>query len=246
MRYDELIENIRQCVYAEIPTDAKVLIASKGDQELLKLKGRTGQHFPQREDGVYAGFYPADSAAAIEHLETLREKGTDYFLLPNTAFWWLDFYPEFKRHLEQNYQEVSRQKESCLIFRLRALEIGDKQPDKDCQDISYRNLLERIRQIVKAVLPSQAVVLVVSGGEDELLKLNGCKAQHFPHREDEIYKGNNTIEQLEMLRANGAEYLIIPQNVFRWFGICREFRRHIETRYSLVARQKYSCLIYKL
>ena len=42
-----------------MPADATVLVASKGDAELLKLDGRTAWHFPQTLEGVYAGAHPA-------------------------------------------------------------------------------------------------------------------------------------------------------------------------------------------
>jgi len=102
-----------------VPLDATVVILSKGDSELLQLGGPTAWHFPQREDGVYAGYYPSDSAAAIAHLELLRKKGADYLIFPQIAFWWLDHYSAFRRHLESNYPIVTREKDTCLIFAWR-------------------------------------------------------------------------------------------------------------------------------
>jgi len=39
---------------------------------LIDFDGRTGLHFPQVENGVYAGHHPADGDEAIAHLEQLR------------------------------------------------------------------------------------------------------------------------------------------------------------------------------
>ena len=66
---------------------------------------------------MYAGHYPADSSEAITQLEALRAKGAEYLLLPDTAFWWLDDYPEFHQHLEANYRRIWTGP-SCIIYQL--------------------------------------------------------------------------------------------------------------------------------
>lgn len=118
--YRKLLGEVRRIVAANLPPDATVLVASRGDEGLLKLDARRGWHFPQDEDGTYAGHYPADSAAAIAHLEQLRESGAEYFLFPRTSLWWLKDYPEFGQHLESRYPEVVREDDACVIFALTA------------------------------------------------------------------------------------------------------------------------------
>jgi hypothetical protein len=80
-----------------------VLVISKGDDQLLKFAGRRGWHFPQEDDGTYAGWYPPDSAACIAELERLRARGADFLVIPETARWWLRHYAGFANHLERNY-----------------------------------------------------------------------------------------------------------------------------------------------
>ena len=104
--YEELIARIRQVVRDALPAHATVLVVNKGDSDLLKLGGRIAWHFPRDEDGAYAGHHPNDSGAAIRHLEQLKEAGAEYLLLPRTAFWWLEFYQDFRRHLETHYSIV--------------------------------------------------------------------------------------------------------------------------------------------
>jgi glycosyltransferase involved in cell wall biosynthesis len=115
--YQRSICAIRQIVMKALPPKATVMVVSKGDDELLRLDGRTGWHFPQNENGVYVGHHPSDSAAAIEHLEALRKKGGDYLLFPSTAFWWLDHYQEFKSHLDEQYPRTWDDEE-CVIYSL--------------------------------------------------------------------------------------------------------------------------------
>ena len=84
--YDELIPRFREVVRNAVSPGATVLVVSKGDNKLLELSGVTAWHFPRREDGVYAGHYPADSKAAIAHLETLRIKGRSFWSFPSRRF----------------------------------------------------------------------------------------------------------------------------------------------------------------
>lgn len=116
--YRQAVERIRKLVSDVVPSRATVLVVSRGDEELLNLGGRRAWHFPQTEDGVYAGHYPPDSAAAIEHLESLRARGAEVLLLPVTAFWWLRHYAEFARHLEQRYDLLARQDDACILYSL--------------------------------------------------------------------------------------------------------------------------------
>ncbi len=103
---------------AALPVGATVIVVSEGDDDLLELDDRKGWHFPQTEDGAYAD-YPANSVAAIAHLEVLRAKGGDYLLFPSSALWWLEYYEGFKQHLESRYQVVVRQEDTCVVFALR-------------------------------------------------------------------------------------------------------------------------------
>jgi hypothetical protein len=128
--YQHLIDRIRQTVQRAVPKKATIIVVSRGDHELLRLdvenggrlawltlSGRKAWHFPRTETGVYAGHYPTDSLAAIEHLESLRSKGGKYLLFPNTAFWWLEHYAEFARHLDINYRRVWDD-QHCRIYHL--------------------------------------------------------------------------------------------------------------------------------
>ena len=115
--YPQVRRRIREVVNAELPTSSIVVVVSRGDDNLLQLGPRRGWHFPQTEAGIYAGFHPADSEAAISHLEGIRRKGADYLLFPSTAFWWLGFYGDFQKYLESHYPCVCSDP-SCLIFQL--------------------------------------------------------------------------------------------------------------------------------
>src|SRR5262245_44371678 len=67
--------------------EATVIVVSHGDKELLKLQGRKGWHFPQTEEGLYAGCRPGNSTATVRHLEGLRAHKGQYLVFPRTSFW---------------------------------------------------------------------------------------------------------------------------------------------------------------
>jgi glycosyltransferase involved in cell wall biosynthesis len=136
--YRGLIPRVREVVQRALPPDATTIVVSKGDSEMLKLDGRRAWHFPQREDGVYAGYYPSDSAAAIAHLEALRAKGGEFLVFPQSAFWWLEHYVEFRQHLESQYRVLLREEDTCLIFQLREAETCAEQSANQSTSIAYQ------------------------------------------------------------------------------------------------------------
>lgn len=129
-QYRELVEDIRQIIESTLPPVATVIIASKGDEDLLPLTNRVAWHFPQEKDGSYSGHHPENSAAAIRQLERLREEGGEFLVLPATMFWWLPFYSEFAAYLAEHYPAVEHE-EICLIYRLTETATGDRKPDAD-------------------------------------------------------------------------------------------------------------------
>ncbi len=125
--YRDLVRSVRKAVHDLVPPGSIVLIASKGDEALLDLDGRTAWHFPQSDGGGYTGYHPEDSAEAIGHLETLRVKGAEYLVFPLTAFWWLEYYAEFRRHVEEHFTRVKACTDPCLIYALHPKHpVGDK------------------------------------------------------------------------------------------------------------------------
>jgi len=112
------VQRTRELVQTVVPPGSTVLIVSKGDAEFLQLSGRTAWHFPQTEDGTYAGAHPADSAQARAHLDALRERGAQFLAFPGSALWWLTHYAEFSAYLEKHYRVVLRREGSCVIFAL--------------------------------------------------------------------------------------------------------------------------------
>jgi hypothetical protein len=116
--YREVVDRIRDCVRLHVPPRSVVLVASRGDEELVRIEGYRAWHFPQTETGVYAGHHPANSAEAIEQLENLQEQGAQYLVFPCTAAWWLDYYREFAAHLNTAHTLKVSKDDVCVIYEL--------------------------------------------------------------------------------------------------------------------------------
>jgi hypothetical protein len=247
--YQNLLSRIREVVNKALPLDATILVVSKGDDELVKLAGRKAWHFPQESDGRYAGFHPANSAAAITHLEALQARGAQFLLFPKTALWWLDHYREFKQLLDTQHRRVINQKDVCVVYALRQAKRGGAAVERN----PYKQSAAQIREIVANLLPPDATVLVVSKGDEDLLKLGAeRKGWHFPQDENAVYLGYypadsaEAITHLEALREKGGQFLLFPNFAFWWLEHYRELKNHLHSRYRLVSNQKNLCQIYAL
>ena len=103
-------------------------------------------------------------------------------------------------------------------------------------DAGYASLIEAVRHAVAAHVPASVTVLVVSRGDDELLELGGRPAWHFPRSEDGGWAGHypadgtEAVRHLEMLRREGARFLVVPQTSSWWLEHYDELRTHLHSR----------------
>lgn len=117
---------------------------------------------------------------------------------------------------------------------------------------AYRELISRVRDVVCRAVPADATVVVINKGDEELLKLGGRRALHFPQMPDGRYSGYypaksaEAVAQLEALRAKGADFLVVPSAAFWWFDHYLGFKAHLENRYRISVGQSDSCVIFAL
>jgi len=116
--YNTVVKGCRQLVRDRVPRGAVVAVGSKGDDDLLRCRGREGWHFPRAAGGSYAGWYPAGDLAAIAHLESLRAEGATHLLVPETYAWWLTTYAGFHRHLATQHELVERRAGAGVLYAL--------------------------------------------------------------------------------------------------------------------------------
>jgi hypothetical protein len=135
-RYQDLIEDVRACVRSCVPAGAVVLIASKGDPELLRIDGVRAWHFPRDEWGAYAGHHPASSVEAIVHLRHLFSQGARYLVFPETAVWWLSHYRDLADLLESAHELKMAREGVCVIYELRESEAFDAFAAMDVSNVA--------------------------------------------------------------------------------------------------------------
>lgn len=175
--YEEMVLEISKVAAAELPSDAKVLVATKGDPQLLQLEGREAAHFPRHESGDYAGGNFADAGEAVAQLEALRALGFDHLLLPRSAFWWLDYYGGLQAYLDVNSAQVHSGAD-CVIYRLSSEPEGaTRRPDLASQN-----------RWPKKVLPEQLNKKEVTARYTELFKRRDL-GNRFESLIQRIYEG---------------------------------------------------------
>ncbi len=262
IRYADVRADLPALVGETVPEGATVLVVSKGDESLLALPGRRGWHFPRASDGRYAGYYPKTSEDAIAHLEALREAGAEFLAIPATYLWWMDHYTGLAHHLEARY-ETQMRTETGVVFDLRdggapagpaprSSDVTSETNDSGLAPGTYSDLVANVRATIDSELPADSTVLVVSRGDDELLKLNGRRGWHFPRDAEGRYLGyhpatdDEAIGHLEDLRVKGGEYLVFPSAAFWWLEHYAGFAEHLRARYATVAYEPDVCMVFEL
>lgn len=125
-------------------------------------------------------------------------------------------------------------------------------PQAPMDPVAYARLITRIRSLVRTVVPFNAVVAVVSRGDEALVELEGRIAWHFPRLEDGRWLGHHpqdsreAIAHLERLRRQGARYLLFPSTSLWWLTHYDEFARHLESNSTPLARHDDACRIFAL
>jgi GT2 family glycosyltransferase len=119
-------------------------------------------------------------------------------------------------------------------------------------DLGRQERLQRIRELIRSTVPDEGPILVVSGGDPDLVKLNDIEARHFPQGDRATHivadpnGGSATIEHLEEMRGKGATFLVFPVTGLWWLDRYPEFRQYLEEHYEAVVNEDDACLIFAL
>jgi GT2 family glycosyltransferase len=117
---------------------------------------------------------------------------------------------------------------------------------------AYEQLKAEIRKVVAEHVPLGATILVVSKGDDELLKLDGRRAWHFPATEQGVYAGHHpgssseAVEQLEAQRSRGGQFLLVPKPSLWWLDHYSGLTEHLTSRYRPLVRNQDTCALFAL
>jgi hypothetical protein len=134
---------------------------------------------------------------------------------------------------------------------LSARESGSASWSTPLLSSEYDSLIERMRETVEDAIPRNATVLVVSRGDEELLRIGPRRALHFPQDEFGSYAGyhpedsDGAISALEAMRVRGAEYLLLPSSAFWWLDYYEGFRDHLKENCRSVEATD-DCMVFEL
>jgi hypothetical protein len=134
---------------------------------------------------------------------------------------------------------------------LSARESGSASRSTPLLSSEYDSLIERVRETVDGAIPRNATVLVVSRGDEELLRIGPRRALHFPQDEFGRYAGyhpedsDGAISALEDMRIRGAEYLLLPSSAFWWLDYYEGLRDHLQEKCRSVEATD-DCMVFEL
>lgn len=118
--------------------------------------------------------------------------------------------------------------------------------------IYHRRLVGQVRHLVEANVPAGARTLVATYGDSAMLNLGERPTEVFPQSPSgamadyTVIDGTEAVAQLEALRDDGAEFLVVPSPALPWLASHPELERHLEQRTTPVARERGIGTIYAL
>lgn len=120
------------------------------------------------------------------------------------------------------------------------------------QRSEYRRLRRELRSFLAEALPADSHVAVVSKGDEEMIRLPGFVAEHFPHALGGGYAGfyprdgTAAIAHLEWVRSTGVEFLVFPHTSEWWLDAYPKLRCHLERTCRVADREPEVGVVYDL
>ena len=114
----KLVDQVRRFVATHVPTGARTLVATYGDDAMLLLGDRPTEPFPRSAPGVVADYTDVRGNEAVAQLAELRDRGAEFLLVPSPALPWLATHPELERHLEERHTVIARERGIGTIYAL--------------------------------------------------------------------------------------------------------------------------------
>ena len=242
--YQQLVKRIRERVRVVVPPAATVLVVSRGDEELVRFDARHGWHFPRSLDGRYAGYHPADSSAAISHLEYLRRQGAGYLVLPSPSFWWLDHYEDFHKHLDSRYRRVVSD-EDCVIYELVQGASSYADTATGGQDLHLpQRESAMIADLLDNLLPSGAPAAILSVPDQPDVTPASCTPWYVTDAmaADRASFDNAVTELVE----HSIRFIVVPRIAFDWVSQHPAVTESLQGDHRLVTSQAHVCEVYEL
>lgn len=228
MDYGALVHRVRELVWEHVPAGSSVAVVSKGDPALILFDQRHGLHYPQSGNGNYLGHHPDTGAAAVAHLETVRLRGAQYFVIPSIYAWFLDYYTDLRAHLRQQ-GELIHSDDVCAIYSLTGLDRGSTLPSKTAPQ-------RQLRDLVAAVLPPGSKIVALGWSHQALAGSADFELVDVPASE-----GPETLHRLD-----GAEYMVVPATPSGQTRSADPLAERAHAAWTTVLDQRHVCAIYAI
>jgi hypothetical protein len=228
-RYRDQVDRVRTQVRAIVPEHSRVLVMTRGDEALLRLEQRQGEHFPQSPTGLYAGHYPADGKEAVAHLEELRAAGAEYLVIPAEARWWLEHYPELRAALEEGGELLASDAEAAEIYAL-----APRQSSAVLRPAALEaaRIAPPVGSLLRALLPDRAGVVLIGPGADAV-EIDDRPCWRLPAEPFEP-----VVEQVVEARAAGARFVVLLHPDSPGEALDGRYRPAFAESMTLICRQR--------
>ena len=104
---------------------------------------------------------------------------------------------------------------------------------------------ERIRTLARWVIAWSDPIVVASGGDEDLLELEGRPTWRLDYAGDSYEQGLDLITRVEEFRSRGAKFLLLPITHLWWLDRHPQFKQHLEASYRVAARTT-DCVVFSL
>jgi hypothetical protein len=147
--------------------------------------------------------------------------------------------------------EELRREVGWLSEELIARDEADAEAASSDQEGLHRGLSGHMRRLVHECVPRGSSLVVVSSGDEALLRYVGCRAEHLSQDRHGRHSNHPTcaraaIVQLEAARWRGADVLVIPQTGLWWLEHYPEFTKHLVRTYTQVLHEEDVASIWDL
>jgi GT2 family glycosyltransferase len=154
--------------------------------------------------------------------------------------------------LQFDQERVDQKLQSALADISAQQHLSEAQRTDAGRGLRNLQAFGRFRATVRKYVPREAAVLIVSRGDEALLKLYERQAAHFPQIEGGLFSdrrpkcGLSAVAHLEALRAQGADYLAFPEMSLSWLDEYPDFHRHLQRRYRCLVHDFEAGAIFSL
>jgi GT2 family glycosyltransferase len=155
-----------------------------------------------------------------------------------------------RRRLEKQVLGLRQELEGAMGGYAPPVTPSGQMPTVAAGPSGYPRVVADVQRTVNEVVPEGATVLVVSRGDEALVRLDGRHGWHFPRATDGRFRGyypasgEDAIKHLEELREQGAGYIVFPSTYRWWFDYYVDFARHLDGFKKIADGE--SCVIFEM